>query len=484
MGYAYAALAAAAAVDLTPDGWDDDWTVPTTGDDGTGGPWPPGWPAGAVPPTGGGVSPSSYSLTVDAGASVSNVNNAPLSVTATTLLSGSNTDDLLNHVVKVTAAIGSTAIAISKTSGGTFTNAVYIQVSNYSGALYGISQTLYFNLGSASDGQTLTVTCTVVSTNPTIVGTDTASVSGKFILVDGVSGTNIQYTELIDAGSAVGYWCIRDSLNDLSTYKTSDSGFSWSLQGTVVGTFRPGDAHYSSAGSLIVSDTVAEKFYRSTDGGLNYTEINPGGNDTPVDLAGDATAIVCAGGAASPTEWGVLRSTDDGATWSHVVIGASSPFRARSVANLGGGVFVCVLVNGDFYRSTNSGASWVLATATADTVFRIYAFSSSIALAVADLQTYVYRTTDGGISWSTVATPEAITGFVHQGSTIYAFGRGVSQIIYSSEDSGATWQSFQTNLGWDVVGGANDAGLRTGNINGSALFVGLSGGSQVLYRKA
>jgi len=116
------------------------------------------------------------------------------------------------------------------------------------------------------------------------------------------------------------------------------------------------------------------------------------------------------------TDGKVLKSTNDGSTWSNVVISGASDYHLNAVffsdANKG-----CIVgekkaapnrFKGKIYRTTNGGLSWdasVSYTAADDLPFRDVAFDirdggNSYNGKIAAGQGYVYSTTDYGQTWS------------------------------------------------------------------------------------
>lgn len=169
MGWAYAAKEADPPVDddpETPPGgpdWPPDWPPPDDED----GPWPPGWP----PP----VPPATYSLTVTIPSSIYVAAQVAVSVEARVLDDiPDDTAELKNHQVKVEFLLGAVAVNIKKLPGDAWSTALYYTVTNYSGAKYGIDETVYAGLED-KQGLTLTVKVSITSISPAVVGTDTAN---------------------------------------------------------------------------------------------------------------------------------------------------------------------------------------------------------------------------------------------------------------------------------------------------------------------
>ena len=103
---------------------------------------------------------------------------------------------------------------------------------------------------------------------------------------------------------------------------------------------------------------------RSTDGGANWSEIDPGlGTNNLLALAyggaGDSVANVWMVGGNSGK---FARSTDEGANWT--VLDPGHTTTLRGLASNGSGSWVACGDSGKLGYSTDDGATWVFGTAS------------------------------------------------------------------------------------------------------------------------
>ena len=121
-------------------------------------------------------------------------------------------------------------------------------------------------------------------------------------------------------------------------------------------------------------------------------------------------AIDSSGGLLVATFWdqvGIVRSTDDGETWT--VIGPATGTNTRSMAvNSEGHIFAGTEVG--LYRSTNLGLNWTFTGID----FRVQgiAFSSNGNVFITRGYSYgypsIYKSTDNGDSWNSIPTSPSI----------------------------------------------------------------------------
>lgn len=196
--------------------------------------------------------------------------------------------------------------------------------------------------------------------------------------------------------------------------------------------------------------------FRSTNGGASWTPTGlptvPGGAGV-FDIELDATdpAVVYA------ALWGggLFRSLDYGATFTFLSSGVPSFVHSVAAHRPTSTLYVGTSFDG-VYKSTDGGASWTPARAGLPTspggYSNIYELSidpnaGSSKVYAATTGGGVFRTTDGGASWQaggvidqnayTVVADPVTAGLVYAGT-----GNGV----FKSTDSGATWTSFNLGL--------------------------------------
>jgi len=140
----------------------------------------------------------------------------------------------------------------------------------------------------------------------------------------------------------------------------------------------------------------------------------------------------------------ILRSTDDGVNWTEVFSGGSAIAVVQCLTST-----LCLSVrNQEIFRSTNGGVSWTTVVSTgpagaatnwnavipfSDTVAVVAPFAGANSGTVA--RVHFYRTVDAGLTWSDIpAAPCARDNGVAQNVASVAFrnGRAVVQSSYSS----------------------------------------------------
>ena len=188
---------------------------------------------------------------------------------------------------------------------------------------------------------------------------------------------------------------------------------------------------------------------RSDNSGTSWSMRNKGLGFTSVPaLAADSTGLVYAG-----TGIGVLMSSDQGENWLQPDTGdapiAGNGFILDSLGN------VIVAAPRGFFRSTNRGVTWssyqTNATAYSVAETRLHTLVATDWYSSISSQTQyarIYRSTDGGISWSQRfegASSSPIRGIGQIGSVVYAG-------CLKSTDDGLTWQGQSRGASFCVSG--------------------------------
>jgi hypothetical protein len=205
---------------------------------------------------------------------------------------------------------------------------------------------------------------------------------------------------------------------------------------------------------------------------------------------------------------GVLRSTDNGATWTSASNGLTSiPIYALATApNASGGTDLYAGTSEGVFRSTDNGGSWSNVS---------FVFSSPQGLEVtpsgtllAATETDVFRSTDGGATWTDTLVNQGATTLSDQfmpratvdshGNLVVAFldrRLDPSDVLLwtwlaASSDGGTTFREYPlSDVGWDPSTTFNSAGkflgMAAGDHGVGALFPdGRSGQLDVLWDHA
>jgi len=185
---------------------------------------------------------------------------------------------------------------------------------------------------------------------------------------------------------------------------------------------------------------------RSTDNGLTFTTVESSLPGKIRDIAVSDTYQLAVGDSGT-----IYRSTDDGQTWSSV----SSPTSQNLfTVSIGNGYAIIGGREGSLFYSTNNGQSWSSSNAPIDADDDIFdtAVSDTYQLLVIQNYTtsnyaYVLRSTDGGQTWTQVQFTE--TDFfgvdlfgvaIDEQNPQNAIVVGDSSIILISNDQGQTWR--------------------------------------------
>ncbi|HTM51659.1 MAG TPA: hypothetical protein VL285_23350 [Bryobacteraceae bacterium] len=224
--------------------------------------------------------------------------------------------------------------------------------------------------------------------------------------------------------------------------------------------------------------------FKSTDGGVNWTRLNTGGQesnfyDLTRGLAIDPQnpSIVYVGNG-----YGVIKTTDGGASWRWVNSGfpvspnfvlpnqnvavTTLAIDPRNPGTVYAGVFGYSLTGSALFKTTNGGEaafprSWTSAGLTGFRYAEILAIdrqnpSTIYARAVIAESGLLFKSTNGGASWTAVNSglPNNVTALAidpRNSSTVYA---GTGSGVFRSTDGGTNWvaaNSGLTNLNVQVL---------------------------------
>ena len=215
--------------------------------------------------------------------------------------------------------------------------------------------------------------------------------------------------------------------------KSTDSGLSWQYVALA-----PGGQNFAVTGNergdiFVPRGGIGGRFARSTDLGLSWVEVSGIGGDCAI--AWDSILIY-------GTTQGIYRSTDFGDTALRVQ--GTEGLRVSGLYRLSDGNCLFGTMDGAIYRSTDAGTTWA---AIADSVPHVYHFAQygNNIYAVTN-RDGAFRSTDGGFHWTYLGfyNIQLLGVQVDTAGTVYIAGFGVG--VYSSSDSGATWQEMNTGL--------------------------------------
>ena len=248
---------------------------------------------------------------------------------------------------------------------------------------------------------------------------------------------------------------------DSGIYYSTDLGNDWSsssLNGYTINSINasPNGYIYATAGQVI---------FRSTDHGINWTQINNGlplvylnqVNSSAQDLVFLATSE------------GLYRSNDYGANWERIDSGFSSTnIKGVLICNNGD---VYSYLNWGIYRSTDDGLSWInlgglppysITDLTSDESNNLFLTLSDGTASIY----YGYRSTDQGFSWEQFGTSCPL--FFHfvevsPDGSLYIQGQFG---IYRSTDLGESWLQISSLTESNCLSFYSDEILFSGSLTG------------------
>jgi photosystem II stability/assembly factor-like uncharacterized protein len=245
----------------------------------------------------------------------------------------------------------------------------------------------------------------------------------------------------------------------------------------------PSTAQLSAPTATLVWAFVADsRLFRSTDRGDTWQDRSaalPGGPNREIAFVSDNEGWLAAfGSAATQCQYqsvGIAHTTDGGAKWDQLVVAAVAP--APDASGLGGPKCKERLAFADaqrgflsaydpnsapvIYRTTDGGRAWTASRPLPDPpgfttvpsgavlrAERVRAFAGTLLVSVrasGSASNYVFRSQDGGATWSYVATlPQNEGGFAFVTVTRW-LQIATPSTSKETTDGGATWHAFTTD---------------------------------------
>jgi photosystem II stability/assembly factor-like uncharacterized protein len=245
-------------------------------------------------------------------------------------------------------------------------------------------------------------------------------------------------------------------------FKSTDGGGSWGAiapTGTSVAhlAIDPQTPTTLYAGAYPLSGV-----YRSADGGQSWGRVNRPGSSAPADIYALAIdpqtpTTLYVNASATNGDGGFFKSTDGGATWSRVWpwLGGVLAVDPQTPTTL-----YASFRQVELAKSTDAGGSWTTGTSLSSPITCLAIDSRTPTTIYAGTTVYlgtavayrggVFRSTDGGITWSEVIAGltnldvRALAIDPQTPTTVYAgtYGGGV----FKSTDGGGSWSALNTGL--------------------------------------
>ena len=235
-------------------------------------------------------------------------------------------------------------------------------------------------------------------------------------------------------------------------YRSSDNGDSWESSATGMGYYYYGDFYPDIPPTItsieinganqneIYAGTIENQgIWKSTDNGLNWVHTNANTLNyyhfTSLLSSTDGSVLI-----AGANTSGILRSVNDGNTWSFTNNGIDVCNGLNSLLSSEGSILVST--NSGIYKSNDNGVTWSKSSngikAHLSTFHCFQSIGSSIF--VGTTTGGVYRTNNDGANWTSVTDRLPING----GTPLYNLGATSKDLFaysYFSKDKGDTWNS-------------------------------------------
>lgn len=231
-------------------------------------------------------------------------------------------------------------------------------------------------------------------------------------------------------------------------YQSTDNGANWTAKGLT---------DFDIISIVISGNNIIAGSYNGSKTGINISENN-GADWTLVNNAGVSALAVNGNYVFAGSDANVLRSSDNGKTWTTLDIGLKSPYFVCALAANGSNIVAGVYGNADnpIYYSSDNGASWQ------SNVSGFKGTYPKWLLTYANTDVYagtwwngVFRSTDNGQSWTNISK-----GTVTEGTLVYSIAVSDNLIFIGAENKGA----FET-----VNNGAKWGNINTGIPNSGTL---------------
>jgi hypothetical protein len=360
----------------------------------------------------------------------------------------------------------------------------------------GIANFTWNSIGPTDFGgrsRAMLISKTDLSYNTAFIG----SVSGGIWKTTNLKATNPTWTPVNDAYGNLNIGSFAQDPNDANTIyvgtgeafygadglagrgilKSTDGGTSFSfLTNTQNNTF----AYVPSIKVLSNGNVLAAThsgLYQSINGGINWTLIFGGTNTRfgDLELATDGTLYITTNGSvvdASNGE-GCFKSTNNGANWTKLNTAASGmesvdgniDYTEIAVAPSNPNIIYATITKGNgfinVYKSTNAGINWtVLPKPSTSNYVNQGSFAVSMGIDPNNANVVLtggldlYRSTDGGASWSSVSTWQGHPISLHADHHVVYYQPGSSTVAYFLTDGGIqrTNDATASVISYDEIG--------------------------------
>ncbi len=251
------------------------------------------------------------------------------------------------------------------------------------------------------------------------------------------------FDTIFDLGGGLLYateeWSIQyiESAQSWTVYKSTDAGLTWNPVTDRDEVIRNLYVRTSTDAGLKKKTGVG--LYRTTDAGATWDSVlvETNKNFTLADAHGGSFCV------AISKDGYAYSSTDGGAHWRDVYLGAVPSYAARMLTVVDGNTAVLCGGNGFFARTTDQGATWSTSKIPCPNALYTQSWADAEHGVVAGSWSTVFATSDGGVTWEEVdnsALDNILSvALLPDGSGIFVGSWGQ---IYSTNDFGRQWTRF------------------------------------------
>ncbi len=253
-------------------------------------------------------------------------------------------------------------------------------------------------------------------------------------------------------------------------YRSTDHCNNWvevTDHGIPIPIFREGYSVAQLSSADFVGGNVIGDIYYSLDTGLTWNNGTEGflGRDNSGLFIKDNNFFTLQG------QYGVIKSTDEGETWSYSNYGLDSIFGIRFVRemfNIGDTIYLTSQLspfdeNLYLFRSEDNGANWEQMNTTPDSNYCLFAGRNGNTIIMkffSDRNGYddetknaYFRSSDGGNTWTNMSSfitdldISQVSGFSGKGDSLFLFARDNmwNDVSYVSTDDGDNWDQLTNN---------------------------------------
>jgi hypothetical protein len=227
-----------------------------------------------------------------------------------------------------------------------------------------------------------------------------------------------------------------------AVWLSSNSGVTWTLSNPANGNYR-GIASSSDGSKLLLASSWSTKLERSTDSGATWSQLSNSVTQSWHKVASSADGQVLAAAGLHGTA--LYVSTNGGTSWSTKDVGN---WNGIAISD-NGATMVAVASSRAIYVSTDSGTTWnnrETARGWADV-----SISNDGTKMIASVgEGKIYRSIDSGTTWEVLPnspTKKHLSVACSSDCSTIIAGTNWEFVHYSS-DSGASWYSSTTQIGW------------------------------------